>query len=472
MGRCLLGGILKYKDMDAFIRFIACFLLVIGSISAQTFNVKDYGAINDGKTLNTLAIQTAINECTRNGGGTVLLAGGGKYMTGTLYLKDNVTLHIGNGTVLLGSPNYGDYTTDTHKNMYKNEPHMNRCLIFAKDATSIAIEGYGTIDGNGHKEFFNNNTGRPMMIRFLNCKNIHLNDITLINPAAWTSAWLYCDNINVSGINIISRVNGNGDGLDFDGCTDVRVINSTFDTSDDSICLQASRPDRPSKNVVISNCTFTSKWAGMRIGLLSRGNIESVSVTNCTFRDIQDSGLKIQQNEGGEMKNMVFNNLVMENVPRPIFMTFCQQRASVDTPQGEFEPLNRMHNFIFSNIVVDNSKGDKNSAFFLTGLPDHKIEGVTIKDIHFTVSGGGTKEDAQKSNIMEYTIDVLDGWWPEFHLVGTLPASGIYARHMNGLILENIQINTIAKDARKGVVLNDVSNPRIHDVRINDKRFK
>ena len=97
------------------------FFFILSSTSAQTYNVKDYGAVNDGTTLNTTAIQTAINECTRNGGGTVLLSGGGKYMTGTLYLKDNVTLHIGNGTVLLGSPNYKDYTTDTHKNMYKNE---------------------------------------------------------------------------------------------------------------------------------------------------------------------------------------------------------------------------------------------------------------------------------------------------------------------------------------------------------------
>jgi polygalacturonase len=451
--------------------FILIFL--IGSDGfAQTYNIKDYGAVNDSKTLNTVAIQTAINECTRNGGGTVLISGGGKYMTGTLYLKDNVTLHIDNGTVLLGSPNYEDYTTDTHKNMYKNESHMNRCLIFAKNAKSVAIEGYGTIDGNGFKENFNKNNGRPMLIRFLDCQDIHLNNITLINPAAWTSAWLYCDNISVSGITIISRVNGNGDGLDFDGCTDVRVTNSSFDTSDDSICLQASRPDKPCKNVTVSNCTFTSKWAGMRIGLLSRGNIESVTVTNCTFRDIQDSGLKIQQNEGGEMKNMVFSNLVMENVPRPIFMTFCQQRASNETPEGQYEPLKRMHNFMFNNIVVDNTKGDKNSAFFLTGLPEHKIEDVSIKNVQFQVTGGGTIEDAYKKDINEYTLDVLDGWWPEFHLVGTLPASGIYARHMDGLTLENISIKTSNKDARKAVVFDDVLNSKVRDIKINNKPFE
>ncbi len=443
-------------------------LISVVSLSAQVYNVKDFGAINDGKKLNTKAIQKAIDLCTKNGGGRVELTGGGKYMTGTLYLKSNVTLYIDNGTVLLGSPDYDDYTTDTYKNMYKNEPHMNRCLIFAKDAKSIAIDGYGTIDGNGYHSNFKKK--RPMLLRFLNCDNIHVNDITLINPAAWTSAWLYCNNISISGITILSRVNNNGDGLDFDGCTNVRVTNSNFDNSDDSICLQASQPDKPCKNVTVSNCVFSTKWGGMRIGLLSRGNIESVTVTNCIFKDIQDSGLKIQQNEGGEMKNMTFSNLVMENVPRPIFMTFCKQRASVEVPEGEYEPLKRMHNFMFSNIIVDNSKGDKNSAFFITGFPNHYIEDVTIKDVQFIVSGGGTKKEA-KHKVKEYSLDVLKGWWPEFSKVGPLPAFGIYARHIDGLVLDNISVKTLTKDERKVVVLSDVKNKSIRDIKAIQKKM-
>ncbi|MFS4466850.1 glycoside hydrolase family 28 protein [Maribacter sp. 2210JD10-5] len=447
------------------------YLLCISSLSvAQTYDVRDYGAVNDAKTLNTKAIQKAIDECSQAGGGKVLLAGGGKFMTGTLYLKDNITLHVANGTTLLGSPRYEDYTTDTHKNMYKNEPHMNRCLIFADGVKSIAIEGYGTIDGNGHQENFKE--GRPMLIRIMNSSDIHLNNISLINPAAWTSAWLYCDNISVNGIKIISRVNNNGDGLDFDGCTNVSVTNSIFDNSDDSICLQASRPDRPCKNISVSNCHFTTQWGGMRIGLLSRGNIESVTVTNCTFRNIKDSGLKIQQNEGGEMRNMVFSNLVMENVPRPIFMTFTQQRASVDTPEGEYEPLKRMHNFMFNNIVVDNSMGDVNSAFFLTGMPNHRIEDVSLKDVQFIVAGGGTQAQADKTDLKEYTLETLKGWWPEFSKVGTLPASGIFARHINGLHLENISITTVNDDLRKPVVFQDVINDSHDNLRVNGETIQ
>lgn len=457
----------KVKTTLLIMSFVCSF-----SAIAQVYNVADFGAVNDGITLNTVSIQAAIDKCTSNGGGTVLLDGGGKYMTGTIYLKDNVTLSISNGTVLLGSPNYEDYTTDTHKNMYKKEPHMNRCLIFAEDASSIAIEGYGTIDGNGYQENFKTSTGRPMLMRFLNCSNIHVNNITLINPAAWTSAWLYCNNISVNGITIISRVNENGDGLDFDGCTNVRVSNSNFDNSDDSICLQASRPDKPCKNITVNNCVFTTKWGGMRIGLLSRGNIESVTVTNCIFKDIQDSGLKIQQCEGGEMKNMTFSNLVMENVPRPIFMTFVSQRASVETPEGELEPLKSMHNMIFRGIVVDNSKSDKNSAFLLTGSPGHYIEDISISDVQFIVSGGGTEEDAAKTKINEYTQEVMEGWWPEFYGVGTLPAHGIYARHMDGLTLNNISIKTIEKDTRPAVVFDDVLNADFKRIKSNKRTIK
>jgi len=455
---------MKYK-----ILFLAL-LITHFTTYAKDYNVLDYGAIGDGVTKDTKAVQAAIDDCTKNGGGKVIIPSNKTILIGTIYLKDYVTLFIENGGVLLGSPNIEDYTMDTHKNMYKNEPHMNRCLIFAKNRVSFAIEGNGVIDGNGHMKNFNRKGGRPMLLRFLNCDTIHIKDVTIKNPAAWTSAFLYCNEITVEGIKIHSRVNNNGDGLDFDGCTNVRVSNSSFDTSDDSICLQASLPNKPCKDVVITNCIFTSKWAGMRIGLLSRGDIESVTVSNCTFHDIQDSGLKIQLNEGGEMKNMTFSNLVMKNVPRPVFMTFAQQKACVDAPE-EMYPMKAMHHFIFNGIIADNSGLDKNSAFFITGMPNHYISDIQLTNIQFIVSGNGTKEDANKTNLKEYTLETLKGWWPEFSLVGTLPAYGIYARHIDGLYIQNFQVKTLAKDNRQPIVFKDVVNGKIRDVYANNKEF-
>ncbi|TRX51588.1 glycoside hydrolase family 28 protein [Fulvivirga sp. M361] len=449
-------------------KYLLFFLLPL-QLLAKDFNVMDFGARADGRTKDTKAVQAAVDACTENGGGLVLIPAGKTVVIGTIFMKDFVTLHIEGGAVLMGSPDIKDYAENTFRNQYKNEPHMDKCLIFAQDAKSFAIEGYGAIDGNGHPENFNNKTGRPMMIRFLNCQNIHIRDVTLINPAAWTSAWIYCDNIVVDGISIRSRVNHNGDGLDFDGCTNVRVSNSSFDTSDDSICLQASDPEKPCKNVTVTNCTFTSKWAGMRIGLLSRGDFESVTVSNCTFNDIQDAGLKIQMNEGGEMKNMTFTNLTMKNVPRPVFMTFAQQRAFVGSPEGVYPSMKSMHNFIFSNIIADNSELDKDAAFYITGMPGHDIENILFSNIQFIVPGGGTAEDAAKTDIKEYTLDVLEGWWPEFHLTGTLPAYGFYVRHVKGLTLDNIHIYRKGEDARKPVFLEDVKDHHIKSVYVNNQ---
>ena len=450
--------------------FFLCVVFTI-QISAKEYNVLDYGAKGDGTTLDTQAVQKAIDLCSKEGGGKVMIPSGKTVFIGTIYLKDFVTLHIENGAILLGSPNYEDYTTDTHKNTYKNEPHMDRCLIFARNAKSFSIEGKGTIDANGHpKNFTKEKGGRPMMLRFLNCNDIHLRDITLINPAAWTSAWLYCNDIVVEGIKIVSRVNHNGDGLDFDGCTNVRVSNSSFDTSDDSICLQTSRPDKSCKDVVITNCVFTSKWAAMRIGLASRGDFESITVSNCIFYDIQDSGLKIQMNEGGEMKNMVFSNIVMKNVPRPIFMTFCQQRAGVDAPE-EMLPMKAMHHFIFNNFIIDNQELDKNSVIFLTGMPNHYITDIQLNNIQMTVSGEGTNEDATKTTIKEYTLETLGNWWPEFSKVGTLPASGIFARHINGLSISNFHLKTINDDKRAAIVFDDVLNSNLKSTYLNHKEI-
>ncbi|NME70761.1 glycoside hydrolase family 28 protein [Flammeovirga aprica] len=452
-------------------------LMVLGTFSnsllfAKDYSVLDYGAVADGATIDTKAVQKAINTCSENGGGRVIIPSGKVVQIGTIYLKDHVTLFIENGATLLGSPNIEDYTKDTHKNRYKNEPHMDRCLIFAENAHYFGIEGRGTIDGNGHPKNFNRKTGRPMLIRFLNCSNIQMRSVQLINPAAWTSAWINCEEIVVEGIRIKSRVNHNGDGLDFDGCRNVMVSNCSFDTSDDCICLQASDPERSCEDVVINNCIFESKWAGIRIGLLSRGDFERVNVMNCTFKNIKDSGLKIQMNEGGVMKNMTFSNMTMTNVPRPIFMTFCQQRAHVDAPE-ELAPMNYMGDMTFANFQIDNSMVEKNAVIAMTGLPKGIIKNITLRNINMHIAGEEITGEIAKENVQELTVDVMEGWWPEFRrLGGTLPASGIYLRHMDGVFLEGIKLFTDKNDKRPPIVMDDVKHFDINRCFLNGERIE
>lgn len=435
------------------------------AVRKTTYDIRDFGAAGDAATLNTAAIQKAIDACTANGGGQVLVAGG-RFVTGTLYLKDNVTLHIASGAVLLGSTNIADYATDTHKNIYAGEPHMDRCLLFARGATNISLTGSGTIDGQGNRSHFPNlgdpGKNRPMLIRFLECKRIRLRDLTLCNPASWTSAWLYCGDIVVDGITITSRANGNGDGLDFDGCENVRVSNCSFDTSDDSICLQASRADRPCHNVVINNCVMKSQWAAIRIGLSSLGDLQDVTVSNCIFHDIQDAGLKIQMCEGGTMKNMLFSDIVMRRVPRPVFMTFNQWRMGVDSPK-ELPPMKTMSDFQFSHIRVDNATlGSTPTGFVLSGIPGHAIQNISFDDTSLTVPGGGTAAQAALRTLPEF-VDRR----PEFGVLGKeIPFAGFYARHVRGLTLSNVRFDALQPEARPAVLCENVEQLEIAGAKV------
>jgi polygalacturonase len=435
----------------------------------QTTNIYDvhtFGAVGDGATLNTKPLQAAIDKCSAAGGGTVLVAGG-RYVTGTLYLKSNVNLRVESGAAILGSTNIADYTTDTDRTMYRGEPYMDRCLIFAKDAQNISIEGLGTIDGQGapFPDRHDPQKNRPKLMRWLRCSHLRMRDITLLNPASWTTEWRYCSDIAVDGITISSRARSNGDGLDFDGCEKVRVNNSKFDTSDDSICLQTSLTDKPCRDVIITNCGFTSRWAGIRIGLLSRGDFVDVTVSDCVFENHNDSGLKIQMCEGGEMRNMIFSNLVMRGVPRPVFLTFCQQRAWVDAPP-ELAPMKRVSNIQFKNIVVDSDAGGKNAAFIITGMPGHPVEDITFSNIKARFHGGGAESDAHNV-LAELTPENLHDAtgrdrWPEYGAFrGTVPAHGIYARHVKGITLQNVEISTKIPDERPAVAFVDVGESKI-----------
>ena len=155
------------------------------------------------------------------------------------------------------------------------------------------------------------------------------------------------------------------------------------------------------------------------------------------------------------MKHMVFSNLVMVNVPRPIFMTFCQQRACVDAPAG-VAPMKALRDILFSNILVDATGRGKDAAFILTGLPGHPIEDITISHITMRCRGGGTRQEALGA-LAELDLAALDNHWPEYQAFGaTVPAHGLYARHVRGLTLDHVVLRTVLPDARPDILLVDV----------------
>lgn len=447
-------------------RFLFALLLLAAPSYARIVKVKDLGALGDGATVNTKALQQAIDDCHAAGGGKVLFEPG-NYVTGTLFLKSNVILHLEAGATLAGSTRYTDYAANVFRNQYADKNKKEGCLIFAENAANVGIEGKGRIDGRGHRSNFPHpedpRKDRPMLLRFLRCTNVSIQDVELVNPASWTLAMIYCQRVNIQGVTIAAKVNSNGDGLDFDGCERVTISNCVMDTSDDSICLQSSRPDTPCRLFTITNCIITSLRAAIRIGMLSTGDFYDVTVTNCVFHDINDAAIKIQVNEGGKMDGLIFSDLILRDVVSAVLMTFNNYPVYVDGP-AEPAPLQTMRNFMFSNFQITAKATPKETAkplILITGLPGHYIENVVFRNFSLTAAGGGSVADGAIRAVPE-----LSRVRPEFTQFGkALPAYGIYARHVRGLVLDRVVLNTATPEHRPAVVCDDVVDLEIAEGR-------
>ncbi len=394
----------------------------------------------------TDALQNAINTCSLNNGGTVRITKG-VYVIGTIFLKSNVRIFLDYGAVLKGSTDENDYPQNVHKQMYKNETHMDRCLFFANNCENIILEGYGVIDGNGGDM----QAVRPMMFRYMHSKNIRIENICFRAPASWTNAFIGCEDIWVRGVDIFSRANGNGDGLDFDGCSNVIVSDCKFDCSDDCICLQNSFDDKSCDNVVVTNCVFKSRWAGLRIGLLSCGIIKNLTVSNCVFRNIDCSALKIQSAEGSIVENMTFTNLIMEDVVRPVFITanaFREHCEKVEQIKGPSTVRNMyFNNIISTNINEDFLKNKEQQPKCITLDCDqgHVIENINFANI--TMQLLGEKYD------ITHNIPTHEGKRAEGHNYnGLLPAFALFARNIKELSVEDLKVKVKGVETRQKII--------------------
>ena len=447
-------------------------LLALAAASAHcagktVFNVRDFGAKGDGVRLDTEAIQAAVDTCAKRGGTVEFPAG--RYLTGTLRLKSNVTLHLAASATILGSTDLKDYATDIVGCAYTNETHINKCLIYAENAENIAITGQGAIDGQGGS--FPSATAdgkradRPMLIRFVKCLSVLLEDVRLGSAASWCTNLVSCRGVKVRGISIHNRVNANNDGIDLTNSSNVCISDSTFICQDDAICLQSMSDEDPVKDIVITNCIFSTRWAAIRTGGANRGGIRNVAVSNCVIYDTFGCGIKLQVSGNCTMENMSFTNLVMNNVSSPVSLRFgnCHYNGE---KRDESHPWGGMRNISFSHIrasVPDEARlkrdnpdaypGEERQCISVCGIPDHPVENVSFSDIQVTFPGGGTKDEAAKRDMPE-----LADQYPEYFMWGVLPAYGLYARHVRGLSLDNVRFDLASTDLRPAVILDDAAD--------------
>jgi len=452
-----------------------CTIIIFGfnSYSAQHnsyYSVKEFGAKGDGTTLDTEAIRKAVNKCAVNGG-TVLFPTG-NYLTGSIDLKSNVDIYIQRGATIWGSTNIKDYEERIPELKSYNDYFLKHSLFYAENAENISIRGEGIIDGQGAAykvttkkkpdRYFN----RPFIIRFVECKNVKIEGITLQNSAMWMQQYLACEDLFIRGIKVYNHANKNNDMIDIDGCKNVVMSDCFGDTDDDALTLK-STSDRITENVSITNCVLSSHCNAIKMGTESTGGFRNIVISNIVVKPSSSpsiiygyhkgtSGITLATVDGGVLEGINISNIRIEGTQVPIYMRLGNRgrkhHPGADQPGvGIFKDVN------ISNVMATDVQSKIGAS--ITGIPGHKIQNVTLSNIKIEYPGGGTKEDAEKE------IPELKDHYPESTKWGALPSYGFYLRHVNNITFSDVEIKSKISDLRPVFVCEDAENIQIHGLR-------
>jgi polygalacturonase len=448
------------------IRIFAICLILFSRAMAIELSVTDFGAIPDSVTLNTQAIQAAIDKCHHAGGGIVKVPAG-VYLTGTIFLKDNVSFEVQRGAELRGSGNTADYP----------EIKRNRALIWAYKTKNASLQGDGIINGQGGLFHVGDNApNRPFLVLIDSCNHIRINNLKLINSAMWTLRLFGGSDIYVTGIQIYSHSNFNNDGIDIDS-KDVRISDCYIDCDDDALCFKSDRKV-PCENVVVTNCILASNCNLIKMGTASFGGFKNVTVQNCVLRRASESnfrnwnktiagitepitgisGIVLEIVDGGHLDQVNISDIVMEGVQTPIFIRLGSRR----------NPTGSLKNVTISNVIASNSSLIPST---ISGVPGFHIENVSIRNCIFNCMGKGefVSSDAE--------VPEAENKYPENRMFGSsLPAFGFYIRHAKEIELSDIKFNLLNPDSRPALWVEKTASVEIRNLSVkgtakNDKMF-
>ncbi|MFA7420830.1 MAG: glycoside hydrolase family 28 protein [Melioribacteraceae bacterium] len=427
--------------------------LTIPKLPTKVYNIKQFGAVGDGMTVNTEAFAKAIDACSKAGGGKVVVPAG-MWLTGPIHFKSNINLHLEIGAHIQFTKNYDDYPL-VQSNWEGVDQYRCTSPINGRNLKNIAITGDGIIDGSGevwrfvkknkltsaqwkelvasggivdakgenwyptkesmeylefaakvkkegrtltreeaekYKVFF-----RPVLLSFVECKNVWLDGVTFQNSPAWNLHPLLCENVLVTNVNVRNPwYSQNGDGIDVDACKNVFIYNCKFDVGDDAMCMKSGKDEegrkrgRATENVVIQDCIVYHGHGGFTIGSEMSGGVRNIKVDNCNFIGT-DIGLRFKSNRGrgGVVENIWVSNIYMKDIPTDAlsfnmyyggFSPTDDKPADQKSKEAKAESVNEgtpiFRNIYMKNIFCDGAK----DAIVIQGLPEMSIKGIVVEN--------------------------------------------------------------------------------------------
>lgn len=390
--------------------------VVINASSDPVFYVTDFGAIGDGQTLNTRAIQRAVDTCAARGGGVVYVPPG-KYVTGPIMLKSNINFHISQGATLLGDTVIADYP-GVHGRWEGIDRTVYASMFTGHDLENVSITGRGTLDGRGEVWWKahevtsrmrdeagiegrapDNPPGaplkwpRPRMINLYHSKNILIRDITILNSPSWTIHPVYCQNITVDNVTIIQPYESpNTDGINPDSCSDVRIVNCYVDVGDDCVTIKSGYNEYgrqagvPCENISVTNCTFAHGRGGVVVGSEMSGDVRDITVSNCVF-DGTLRGLRIKtaRGRGGVVENFRASNLVMRNIMDAAFSITTSYGGRSDQIPPVTDETPRIRHIHWGDVIVM----DTDKTADIGGLPEMPLEDFSLTNVDVVSANSG-----------------------------------------------------------------------------------
>ncbi len=451
-----------------------CFVTTANA-TFTTYDVRNFGAKGDGVTVDTKAINDAIDAASKAGGGTVYFPAG-TYLSFSIHLKSFITLYLDNGSVLLAADStakgkYDDAEYNTHdKYQDYGHSHWHNSLIWGDTLQHIAIIGNGIINGNGLRR--NASDRRPWgnkAIALKLCRNVVLKDFTLLNGGHFG---LLATGVDIMTIDNL-KMDTNRDGMDIDCCSNVRIANCTINSPwDDAICLKSSFAlgyKKATQNITITNCqvsgydlgTFYNGTYGrnewkrvpdkegptgrIKFGTESNGAFKNISIANCVFEFCR--GLALETVDGSVLEDIVITNITMRDIVNaPLFLRLgARLRAPENTPVGTLRRV------IISNVNVYNA--DAHFASIISGVPNGYIEDVQLNNIQIWYR----QMDSAVARI-PLVVPENEKGYPEPAKMGIMPAYGFFMRHVKGISLNNVVVKYLGTEVRPAIILDDVSN--------------